>query len=189
MHNMTQKRLSSNTPIIFADGSVFFQGLAKEYARHKRGLFILAPSGAGKTRFVNNQTKKHWIDGDYLWPAANADTTGDEWGYDFETVQEMNNRSDVITQQAKKMGFWIIGSSNNFLKPDAIVLPPWRTHVKYITTREHGNYDGGATSHDLQGVLNHRRWIRKWKKHGVPCFTSIDEAASYLARTADQSSS
>lgn len=172
-----------NTPVIFSDGTVFFNDLSKKYIRHGRGLFILAPSGAGKTYFVNKQEQKHWIDGDLLWPMANADKTEDGWNSSFELVMEVNNKSDVITHEAKKLGFWIIGSSNNFLKPDAIVLPDWSLHKKYIVGREMNVYDGGAKKEDFNGVKSHRAWIRKWKKQGVPCFLSVEEAANYLEKS------
>lgn len=170
------------TPIVFADGTKFFQELGKKYVQHAKGLFILAPSASGKTYFVNRQKRADWVDGDYLWVASNADLSGDEWDTDFELVQEINNRSDVITLQAKKLGFWIIGSSNNSLKPDAIVLLPWRKQVAYVKKRQQNNYDGGATLEDLQGLVEHRRWIRKWKRQGVPCFSSIDEAVAFLTK-------
>ena len=174
--------MTTSTPVVFANGTKFYQKLGKKYIRHKKGLFILAPSGSGKTYFVNRQKQANWIDGDYLWLASNADLSSDEWDADYEEVQEINDRSDVITHQAKKLGFWIVGSSNNSLKPDAIVLLPWRKHVAYIKKRQIDNYDGGATVKDLSGVIKHRRWIRKWKKQGVPCFYSIDEAAEFYAK-------
>lgn len=176
------QKLTTRTPVIFADGTQFFTELSKKYLTHKKGLFILAPSGSGKTYFTTRQEQPNWIDGDYLWAATNADLSGDKWGDDFEVVQEINNRSDVITQQAKKLGFWVIGSSNNSLKPDAIVLLPWNLHKRYILKRHQNNYDGGATPEDLLGVIAHRRWIRKWKKQGVPCFASIEDAVDYLCK-------
>lgn len=174
--------ITPSTPVIFTDGTAFFDALSIQYTKHKHGLFILAPSGTGKSYFVTRQKENHWIDGDYLWPATNADPSGEEWGDDFTLVQEINDRSDVMTSQAKKLGFWVIGSSNNSLKPDAIVLPPWPLHKRYIKKREDTIYDGGATSEDFSGIIAHRRWIRKWKKQGVPCFNSIDEAATYLTK-------
>lgn len=38
-----------DTPVIFSDGTEVYERLGREYIRHKRGLFILAPSGTGKT--------------------------------------------------------------------------------------------------------------------------------------------
>lgn len=170
-----------NTPVIFADGTKFFDGLSKVYTRHDRGFFVLAPSGAGKTFYVNSQKDKHWIDGDTLWPMANADMSDDGWTGSFDIVMDINNKSDIITNEAKKLGFWVIGSSNSHLKPDAIVLPEWSTHKRYIARREQSSYDGGATINDYEGVKSHRAWIRKWKRHGVPCFKSVEEAAEHLA--------
>ena len=175
--------MNSSTPVIFSDGTSFFDDLSKDYVCHDTAYFILAPSGSGKTHFVNSQQQKHWIDGDVLWPSANADLSHDGWDVPFDTVMEINNKSDIITHEAKKLGFWIIGSSNSWLKPNAIVLPEWSVHKSYISKRERTIYDGGATTSDLGGVKSHRAWIRKWKKHGVPCFLSVKEAAHYLEKS------
>lgn len=77
---------------------------------------------------------------------------------------------------------WVSGLLGHlifWLQPDAIVLPNWSTHKKYIKDREKNNYDGGATSNKLQRVLNHRRWIKRWVKKGVPEFKSVQEAVEY----------
>ena len=136
--------MKSSIPVIFSDGTAFFSDLSKDYIHHKEGYFILAPSGSGKTFFTNKQTQRHWIDGDVLWPMANADNTEDSWTDSFDLVMEVNNKCDVITNEARKLGFWVVGSSNNFLKPDAIVLPEWILHKKHIIHREQQSYDGGA---------------------------------------------
>lgn len=94
-------------------------------------------------------------------------------------------QSDIITVQAKELGFWIMGSANYWLKPDAIVLPHWKTHKKYIKYREENNYDGGATSDKLQQVINHRKVINKWVNKGVPKFGSIEEAVRELTKGAN----
>jgi len=175
--------MNSTTPIIFTDGTEFYNNLSKTYVQHTSGLFILAPSGTGKTYFVTHQKTNHWIDGDYLWPATGADLSSDEWMNDYSEVEAINSKSDIITHQAKKLGYWIIGSSNNFLKPDAIVLPEWEAHVTLIKKRETNEYDGGATSEDLEQLLAHRAIIARWKEQNVPCFESIAEAADALTTT------
>jgi len=171
--------LPPETPLMFADGSTVYKKFAQEFITHKKGFFIMAPSGAGKTYFIDRQQEKHWMDGDSLWETTNAHPSGFWWLGD--NIDEIDQRSDIITIQAKRFGFWIIGASNNFLKPDAIVLPNWSTHKRYIMQRESKNYDGGATSDRLGQVLGHRRWIRQWVKKGVPCFKSVQEAADFLA--------
>lgn len=175
-------KLDFKTPLMFADGSALYKKFAQESTPHKKGFFIMAPSGAGKTYFIERQKEKHWIDGDSLWEATNAHPKG-EWWLWGELIDEIDSRSDFITREAKKLGFWIIGASNNWLKPDAIVLPHWSTHKKYIITREKNNYDGGATSDRLSQVLGHRKWIRKWAKKGVPVFKSVREAADFIANS------
>lgn len=118
-----------------------------------------------------------------LWPAANVDKTPGDWNDSADSVLEINNKCDVITNKAKKLGFWVVGSSNNFLKSDAIVLPKWNTHKSYIAAREKTSYYEGATSNDLDGVKAHRAVIRKWRKYGVPCYESVQDTAKYLAHS------
>lgn len=169
---------------MFTDGSATFKKFTDKYITHKKGFFIIAPSGSGKTYFIERQKENHWMDGDTLWEDTNAHPKGYWWLESGKVLDEIDQRSDFITVEAKKLGLWIIGASNNWLKPDAIVLPHWSTHKKYIKDRERlDNYDGGATSNRLSQVLGHRRWIRKWAKQGVPVFKSVQEAAEYLAAT------
>lgn len=183
MPNTIPNLLDPETPIVFSDGTDVYNKLAKEYKTHTIGYYILAPSGSGKTYFVDSQKDKHWIDGDVLWMAAKAHPDGAWWLDGIDKIQEIARRSDIITEQAKKLGFWVIGADRDGLMPDAIVIPPWETHKKYIAAREHGNYDGGATSSDLEQVLGHRKWIEE-SCIGVPKFDSVAEAADYLANKA-----
>lgn len=188
--------LEPSTPIIFADGTEVYRKFAETYITHRRGFFILAPSGSGKTHYIKSQAEKHWIDGDELWMATNAHPSNAWWtaGDGAESLREVDFRSDVITYQAKKLGFWIMGASNLWLRPDAIVIPDWETHKGYIAHRENNNYDGGATSDKLAQVLEHRARIADhantevspFKRLGeylsrVPQFATVQEAAEYLA--------
>lgn len=176
--------LSPDTPLIFTDGTAFYNALAKQYKRHETGYYILAPSGAGKTYFVNSQKEKHWMDGDLLWMGAKAHPSGAWWLESTETIQAIARHSDIITEEAKKLGFWVIGADKETIVPDAIVLPPWEMHQQHIRARENGNYDGGATSADFDQVLGHRKWIEE-SCVGVPRFESVAEAAAYLAVKVD----
>ncbi|MBI3984080.1 hypothetical protein HY346_02160, partial [Candidatus Microgenomates bacterium] len=115
--------LEPNVPLVYADGTEVYKKLAKKYRIHATGYYILAPSGAGKTHFINSQEVKHWIDGDVLWMSAKAHPEGEWWLQSLLEIIEIERRSDVITVQAKKLGFWIIGSDNYDLVPDAIVIP------------------------------------------------------------------
>ncbi len=175
------KLLTSSTPLTYTDGTKVYKKLAKTFVRHDKGLFIMAPSGSGKTYFVENQQEMHWLDGDDLWQMAHAMPEGAWWLENLEVVTEIDRRCDVITVEAKKLGFWIVGASNNWLKPDAIVIPDWETHKKWIAAREQGTYDGGATTDKLDQVAGHREWIAKWEQQGVPKFKTVQEAAAYLS--------
>ena len=174
---------SIGTPLSFTDGTKMYNKIAEEYPRHKKGFFILAPSGAGKTYFVKNQKEKHWIDGDLLWISACAHPKGPWWLEDDAFIKEVYAKSDIITMEARRLGFWIMGASNLWLKPDAIVVPDWETHKAYIRMRESSNYDGGATSDNFDQVIAHRERILLWEKRDVPKFTSIDQAVDFLVGT------
>lgn len=165
---------------MFGDGRGLYSELASEYITHKIGFFILAPSGAGKTHFVSAQKEQHWIDGDDLWQLSKAQPGGEWWLEPKEFTDFVDARSDVITYEAKARGFWIVGASNYWLKPDAIVIPHLATHRKWIAARETGDYDGGLTSDRFSQVISHRQWILKWTARGVPKFNTVAAAAAYL---------
>ena len=174
--------MDPDVPLVFSDGAEIYKKFSEEYKTHEEGYFIMAPSGAGKTHFVKNQEEKHWIDGDILWGATGAHPKGEWWLESIERITEIDQQSDIITMQAKKLGFWIMGASNNWLVPDASVLPPWETHKKYIENRENNDYDGGAKSDRLEQVQGHRKWIEEWaKQNNVPIFESVDEATEFLS--------
>jgi len=167
--------------VIFQENDSFYKDFGDQYVKHDKGLFILAPSGSGKTHFCTNQIEKHWIDGDEIWMASKAHPDYAWWNDSIEVINQIDQRSDVITMEAKNNGLWIMGASNYWLKPDAIVIPDWETHVSYIKAREEGNYDGGATSESLAQVEEHIAFIRSWHAdHGVPLFESIEEAVETL---------
>ncbi len=99
-------------------------------------------------------------------------------------MNRVDQRSDVITMEAKHVGFWIVGASNYWLKPDAIVIPDWEIHKKYIATRHKNNYDGGATPDDHDQVLSHIKFIKTWHTdHDVPQFASVHEAVTALTES------
>lgn len=170
-------------PVVFTDGNSYYEDLGKKYIKHKFGLFILAPSGVGKTYYCQSQKEKHWIDGDDLWISAGSQPppSGKWWTQGLDVINRVDQRSDVITMDARIQGFWIMGASNFWLKPDGIVIPDWDTHVKYIKARQENNYDGGATLDALAQVRSHIETINKWNtEQGVPKFKSIDEAIDNL---------
>lgn len=168
---------------MFADGTAVYDAFARDYITHSYGLFILAPSGVGKSHYVRGQADdaKHWIDADVLWRKARAMPAG-AWWEQLELIEGIEQQCDIITAQAKKLGFWMLGSACSQLKPDAVVLPKWDIHVAYIKKREL-NYDGGITSAQLQQLKNHRAEISGWVTRGVPEFESVDDAITHLTST------
>lgn len=173
--------LDETTPLAFIDGTQVYDNLAKTYKRHRNGYFILAPTGAGKTYFVDNQAEKDWIDGDTLWMATKAHPKGEWWLQSLDEINEVERRSDVITTQAKRLGFWIVGSDCYSILPDAVVIPDWETHKKYIASRETSAYDGGATTKDFDNVLRIRQYMESFGEKGVPIFQSVTDASNHLA--------
>ncbi len=174
-----------SVPLVFTDGTNIYNELKKEYTTHKKGYFIYGPSGVGKTYFINHQKIKNWIDGDILWSITKAFPDGDWWNWSGKEIDTIERRADVITEQAKKLGFWIIGASAVNLIPDAIVIPDFKTHLSYIKCREENNYDGGMTSEDLDKIKKNRAYYSRFKKNGVPVFKSVEEAVSFLENQKD----
>lgn len=174
-----------NTPVVFTDGSSVFNELQEQYIIHKKGFFIYGPSGVGKSYFVRHQKENHWIDGDYLWEVCHAFPKGDWWNLNGEEIDQIERRADVITEQAKKLGFWIIGASSVNMVPDAIVIPDFETHLGYIKYREEHNYDGGMKSDNIEKIKSNRDYFSRFKEQGVPIFTSVDEAVTYLQNQLD----
>jgi hypothetical protein len=176
------KLLDENTPLVFTDGTEIYRKLAATYKTHKKGFFIIAPSGAGKTYFVDHQKVKNWIDGDTLWMATNAHPEGEWWLQSLEAIQDIERRSDIITTQAKKLGFWIIGTDCYAILPDAVVLPDLETHKRYLQIRtDNPDNDGGQTIDMLDNILRARKYMQSFADKGVPVFTSIAEAVNHLA--------
>jgi hypothetical protein len=168
-------------PVVFADGTDFFEGLKKKYITHKKGLFIMTPSGAGKTHFCKQQKEPHWIDGDDLWLASKAQPQTDWWNGDMLLINRVEQRCDIITAQACKMGFWIMGSINFYYQPDAIVIPKWETLVNQIKKRQETGYDGGLTEAHHEQLKLHIYFIEQWHlHHNVPKFESVEEAVAAL---------
>ncbi len=173
-------------PVTFIENVDFYKDLAGRYATHKRGLFILTPSGAGKTYYCRKQENKEWIDGDDLWVEAKAQPDPLEyqwWEKGGEIINQVEQRCDAITAEAMVRGFWVMGSVNYAFKPDAIVLPKLDALMKRIQQREQEGYDGGLKSEHLEQLITHIGIIRDWRiKYGVPEFETIQEAVDFLTK-------
>lgn len=176
--------LDASVPRMFTDGTVIYNRLAKDYKLHKKGFFIAAPSGAGKSYFLDRQKTKNWMDGDVLWTVTNAHPSGEWWKQSAEYITNIERRSDAITEEARRYGFRIIGADCNWIRPDAVVIPDWEDHKRYLKERfksiSSGNYNGGLTSDNLDAVRIMRKYMRALGKKGVPIFRTFIEATQYL---------
>jgi hypothetical protein len=169
--------------VVYTNGESFFNELGKKYIQHPKGLFIMTPSGAGKTYFCSKQTEPHWIDGDPVLSDAGAQPLNDWWNEGVPVMERVEQRCDVITQQCVDRGFWIMTSINSWLKPDAIVIPEWDVLMGQIANRQQHNYDGGLTSDQHEQLKKGIDIIRKWNtEHDVPLYTSIEEATTALTQ-------
>ncbi len=170
-------------PQKFSDGTAIYKKTLKGFVTHKKGFFIVAPSGTGKSYFVRNQKTKHWIDGDVVWKATGAIPKGDWWKGGLEKISDVDQKCDVITSECKRMGYWVLGASYYWLIPDAIVIPDLKQQKRYIKAREFGGYDGGAKEADMKNVLNHRKWlVAQAKKNKVRVFKTIEDAVGALTK-------
>ena len=171
--------------VIFTDGDKFFKKLEDRYIRHQKGLFIMSPSGTGKTYYCNNQEELNWIDGDELWIESRAqpDPSTEWWDKGLHVINRVEQRCDIVTAQAVDKGFWILGSVNFWLKPDALVIPDWEVLMGRIKQRQDsGEYDGGMKEEHKDQVKSHiEHGLMPWHtKHGVPIYKSIEEAVKQL---------
>lgn len=172
------------TPLMFSDGTEIYNKLKEKYKTHEKGYFIYGPSGVGKSYYVNQQKVKNWIDGDVLWSALKAFPDTDWWNFSGEEIDAVERRADVITEQAKGLGFWIIGASSVNVVPDAVVMPDLETHLSYIKYREEHHYDGGMKGDDLEKIKRNREYFSRFQN--VPVFKSVEEAVDYIEHQLDK---
>lgn len=174
--------MSMNIPeVIFADGKDYFASIESRYKRHEKGLFIMTPSGAGKTYYTSRQAEPDWIDGDTVLIESGAQPDMDWWNQGVPVIERVEQRCDIITQQFRDKGYWIMTSINFWLEPDAIVIPDWETLTQRIATRQQNNYDGGMTSEHHEQLKKGIEIIERWHtEKGVPKFESIEEAVRTL---------
>ena len=171
--------MPQDCPVVFQDGSKVYDMLKAKYITHKKGAFIYAPSGVGKTFYIQKQKENHFIDGDYLWGVCGALPIGEWWLGPIEMLDVYESRADFITEQSRNMGFFILGASRVNTIPDAIVLPPLDVHISYLKKREQ-NYDGGLKSDDIEKIKRARERALKAKGPKTLVFQSVEEACAHF---------
>ena len=143
------------------------------------------PRPRAKTHFCKHQAQPDWVDGDSIWGESGADPFPFQWWKDgLHTIQRVSQRCDVITADAVDRGFWIIGSTNYWLQPNAIVVPPRDILIRNIEKRGQADhqYDGGLEKDQFHQLERGIAWLRsKWLPLGVPEFESIERATQGLA--------
>jgi len=141
-------------------------------------LVILGPPGIGKTTFVRKNedaiwksgNKLDWIDQDDL-----CNELGVDWHHNSNNQVDFKlnyQRADYITEQSKQMGYRLIGSLFWEYKADAIVIPPWDIHSKYLENRKDLNHN---VVKEVRKILEDQA-----KKMKIPVFKSIEEAVKFL---------
>ena len=157
----------------FTDGSDVYNDFNQEYKQHKKGFVILAPSGTGKTTFVNNQIgiKKNWIDSDSLFGSKSLNI---DWMNSKNEVEERLSylRADYMLEQSKLYGYRIIGSLFYKYKADAVVLIPLNEHIEYVKLRKDLNID--KIKQLRKTIAYHAYYLN------IPVFSNINSAIEYL---------
>jgi hypothetical protein len=157
----------------FTDGTDVYDDFNTVYKKHKKGYVILAPPGTGKTTFVNNQTgkKKDWIDVDSLFGNKSLNI---EWMNTKNPIDERLSylRADYMLEQSKLYGYRMIGALFWEYKADAIVIPPFKLHTLYVSSRK---------DLDITKIKTMRKiFFTHAKKYKIPVFDNIINAVTYL---------
>jgi len=174
--------MANTKTYIFAEGKSVYSKLKNAFKTHKSGKFILAPSGAGKSHYIKHQTDSSWVDADEIWIPTGCFELADEWWNNGEErIREVFTKCDLMTIVARRIGFRLMGAMSNYnLVPDAIVLPPWKQHTRFIEARSINGDAHGLKSEELQMVKEHRKELHLYaKESGTMIFDSIEDAVEH----------
>lgn len=158
----------------FSSATKVYDDLEKKYVVKKKGYTILGPPCSGKSYFVKNQSKKIWVDSDYLFSKL-----GVKWHLNETnpTEKRLNYlRADYMLEQTKALGFCVIGCLFWEHIPDAIIIPPIDLHKKYMCMRK----DMKSLGKRSQVMAIRNLLKKKAKTHKIPVFKSCEEAAEFL---------
>jgi hypothetical protein len=167
--------------IQFVKNPDLYNKALEKAAKHKVGYFIFAPSCSGKSYYLDRASTNDWIDGDFIWEDSGAHPpVATKWWQDsdVDNLDLIDIKADIVTDEVRKMGGWIMGASTYFLRPDAVVLLPWATHKSYALKR--ANELNSSGEQKIEKLKRMRRsYFKRFKKNKVPVFKSIEEAVKF----------
>ena len=132
--------------------------------RIRSGKVILAPSGTGKTTWIQSNPEMGWEDADILFKQSpDFEATANE-----EEREKHYKEIDIKLEIEKQKGKRILSSLFWDYIPDAIVIPDESIHKIYVSNRS-----------DLSWVKVKR--LRSYMETiDAPKFKTIDEAVRYV---------
>jgi len=135
-------------------------------ALHRNGLLVIAPQGAGKTRYCD--THPQWCDSDKVFLAAGLMKRQQEASP--ETLKQWEKQN----QELKRRGYWVLSSAWWSLKDaDAVVLPT-RSQLVHRLSQKTGQ---DKIADPEFAADNQLRLLREWAaKSGKLVYASIGEA-------------
>lgn len=137
---------------------------------HPKGLFVVAPSGAGKSHYIKSHEK--WTDQDPFLA---------EFGEGKGNLSESKlRRADDITFQLKKRGGWVMGATWwNPQHVDAFVVPPESTIKSRLRQKTDKFPDSYYDDEIKPHIENDIKPLAK--EHNIKIYESFDQCTRALS--------